>query len=141
MSNHSHSVIGALLGRRSTPATQKTASRDHAARDAALEAHFLEDRAALVDRLWRLAHRELEALEAELDRPERDAETRERHSRSLALVSLALRDLAVFDEGGIVPDLVAEDDPRACPQDPDQFRMAVALELDRLRASRKEAQL
>jgi hypothetical protein len=30
-----------------------------------------------------------------------------------------------------------EDDPRACPRDPEEFRLALAAELDRLRQNKK----
>lgn len=58
-------------------------------------------------------------------------------SRDQALLSVNGVDRSIERRASPQDHVFTEDDPRACPRDPEEFRLAVALELDRLRANKK----
>lgn len=76
---------------------------------------------------------------ADLDREpvELDAKSRDRSMRAQALVSPSLNECATPSELASGDATFTEDDLRACPRDLEEFKLAVALELDRLRDNKK----
>jgi len=68
---------------------------------------------------------------------ELDPKSRDRSSHAQALVSQMPRDQAATRDSTLVDVTFTEDDPRACPRDLEEFRLAIALELDRLRDNKK----
>lgn len=84
-----------------------------------------------IDRIWRLTRRQIEALELELNDPDHSLEERESNARSVAKLSLIMRDLAKRNLPPSSDVTFGSDDPRACPRDPEEFRLLLMLELDR----------
>ena len=69
--------------------------------------------------------------------PADDAEARQRLAREMAVVSLGPDELLALSQQPETETTFTEDDARACPRDLEAFRLAVALEIDRLRANKK----
>jgi hypothetical protein len=86
-----------------------------------------------IDRIWRLMRRQIDALELELNDPSQSLAVRESNARSVARLSLAMRDLTRRDGAGVAEATFGSDDPRSCPRDPEEFKLALMLELDRSR--------
>jgi hypothetical protein len=63
--------------------------------------------------------------------------TLDRSARSLALVSLMPRDHSTTSDLASADVTFTEYDPHACPRDLEEFKLAVALELDKLREDKK----
>lgn len=84
-----------------------------------------------IDRIWRLTRRQIEALELELNDPDQSLAERESNARSVAKLSLIMRDLAKRNLPPSSDVTFGSDDPRACPRDPEEFRLLLMLELDR----------
>ena len=73
--------------------------------------------------------------------PADDAETRQKLAREMAVVSLGPAELLALSEQPETETTFTEDDPRACPRDLEAFRLAVALEIDRLRTNKNNYEL
>lgn len=84
-----------------------------------------------IDRIWRLTRRQIEALELELNDPVHSLAERERNARSAAKLSLIMRDVARRNLPPVSETTFGSDDPRACPRDPEEFKLLLMLELDR----------
>jgi hypothetical protein len=97
------------------------------------------DRAALVQRLWRTADRQVLEIEQRLQASGLEPTEREGNARTLATLVKTLRELAAFDEaqarrGGKAHKDDDDDDP--VPRDIDEFRREIARRIDALVASR-----
>jgi hypothetical protein len=81
--------------------------------------------------------------DSEVDRilPTDDAEALQRKAREMAIVSLGPAELLAIKLKEQTETTFTEDDERACPRDLEAFRLAVALEIDRLRANKKNYDL
>ena len=84
-----------------------------------------------IDRIWRLTRRQIEALELDLNDPDQSLAERESNARSVAKLSLIMRDIAKRNLPPTSEATFGPDDPRACPRDPEEFRLLLMLELDR----------
>jgi hypothetical protein len=84
-----------------------------------------------IERIWRLTRRQIEALELELNDPAQSLAERESNARSVAKLSLVMRDLAKRNLPPASDVTFGSDDPRACPRDPEEFKLLLMLELDR----------
>ena len=84
-------------------------------------------------------HHEKELTRIDPDRllPIDDEETRQRKAREFAVVSLTPDELLALRMQPETETTFTEDDARACPRDLEAFRVAVSLEIDRLRANKK----
>jgi len=69
--------------------------------------------------------------------PSDDTEVRQRKAREMAVVSLGPEELLALSQQPETETTFTEDDARACPRDLEAFRLAVSIEIDRLRANKK----
>ncbi len=88
--------------------------------------------------LWANAASGLPPAEAELDQTSAPSKGRMISARAQALVSLTPAERSARDEAAVVDTTFTDDDPRACPRDLEEFRLALAVDLDRLRAVKKK---
>jgi hypothetical protein len=114
--------------------------RSPAAVQASTQKRGKEARAAGVKWGWETPVRKKDGSSRDRDRPVEDAQEKAARARLAALV--VPRPLP----GQTMPSDVSEttfgeNDPRACPREVEEFRLAVALELDRLRANKKNYDL
>lgn len=96
------------------------------------------DRAALVERLWRTADRQVQQIEERLKAAGLEPTEREGNARTLATLVKTLRDLSAFDQAHKPRGKQAanNDDDDPVPRDIDEFRRELARRIDALVASR-----
>jgi len=98
------------------------------------------NRVALVERMWRTAERQVEAIEARLGASGLALTERESGARALAIVAKTLRELSTFRESANsrAKEPAIDDDDDA-PKDIEELRRALADKLERFAADRSGA--
>ena len=86
---------------------------------------------------WNPAEWAFNRADSDREPAELDTNSRDRSMRAQALVSPSINECVTPGELASVDAAFTEDDPRACPRDLEEFKLAVALELDRLRYNKK----
>ena len=86
---------------------------------------------------WDPAEWAINRADSDRQPSEADAKSRDRSMHAQALVSPSFNEYATPGELASDDATFTEDDPRACPRDLEEFKLAVALELDRLRDNKK----
>jgi len=81
-----------------------------------------------------------DGLAADRDRPVESAKERAAHARQAAMVAPPPF-VPPLHPSVLVETTFTENDPRACPREEEEFRLSVALELDRLRANKKNYEI
>jgi hypothetical protein len=102
-------------------------------------------RAAVIERIWQTAERQVDEIDRRLSESGLERNERDSGVRTLAIVAKTLRDLAVFDEegkargrgprGGQTP---KDDDDESVPRNIDDLRRALTQKLDAFVAARAD---